>query len=176
MKKAIFSSVNLMDSESETASGYMNCVEDIFNSEIIKKLDNFEQHNHTSRLQHSINVSYYSYIWSKKLGLDCRSAARAGLMHDMYFYDWRRPCSLRGYHPLWHALVACDNARKNFGVNNIEADAIKKHMWPCIFTPTKYKEGYIVSMADKYCAVLEFFKGIEAVKKVIGLKAPYVRR
>ena len=56
MKKAIFSSVNLMDSESETASGYMNCVEDIFNSEIIKKLDNFEQHNHTSRLQHSINT------------------------------------------------------------------------------------------------------------------------
>ena len=169
IRKAIFSSVNLEDSSSETALGYMNCVEDIFNSDIIKKLDKFEQHNHTSRLQHSVNVSYYSYLWSKKLKFDFRSAARAGLMHDMYFYDWRRPSSLRGYHPLWHALVACDNAKKRFGVNDIESDAIKKHMWPCIITPPKYKEGYIVSLADKYCAVLEFVQGVSAVKKILNI-------
>ena len=91
----------------------------------------------------------------------------------MYFYDWRRPNALRGYHPLWHALVACDNAKKEFGLNEVEQDAVKKHMWPCIINFPKYKESYIVSFADKFCAVLEFADGINAVKKVIKFKAAF---
>ena len=173
MKKAILSSVKLNDEKNSTATQYMGCVGDIFKSDKLKKLDNFEQHNHTSRLQHSINVSYYSFLWSRKLGLDYRSAARAGLVHDMYFYDWRRPNALRGYHPLWHALVACDNSKKEFGLNEVEQDAVKKHMWPCIINFPKYKESYIVSFADKFCAVLEFADGINAVKKVIKFKAAF---
>ncbi len=176
MKKAILSTVELENENNSIACEYMDCVKDIYNSNSMKKLDKFEQHNHTSRLQHSVNVSYYSFLWSKKLGLDYRSAARAGLMHDMYYYDWRKPNSLRGYHPLWHALIACDNARKEFGLNDIEADAIKKHMWPCIINFPKYKESYIVSFADKFCAVVEFFDGIETVRKVSRLKAAYAQR
>ena len=176
MGKAILSAVDLENINNTAVAEYMDCVRDIFYSDKIKKLDNYEQHNHTSRLQHSINVSYYSFLWSRRLGLDYRSAARAGLMHDMYFYDWRRPSSLRGYHPLWHALVACDNAKKEFGINDIEADAIKKHMWPCIINFPKYRESYIVSFANKFCAMAEFFDGIETVKKVTRLKAAYAAR
>ncbi len=176
MRKAILSSVKLNDKENSTAVQYMDCVEEIFKSDKLKKLDNFEQHNHTSRLQHSINVSYYSFLWSRKLGLDYRSAARAGLVHDMYFYDWRKPNALRGYHPLWHALVACDNAKKEFGLNEVEQDAVKKHMWPCIINFPKYKESYIVSFADKFCAVLEFAEGINAVKKAAKFKAAFAMK
>ena len=88
MKKAILSAVELENENNSIACEYMDCVKDIYHSNSMKKLDKFEQHNHTSRLQHSVNVSYYSFLWSKKLGLDYRSAARAGLMHDMYYYDF----------------------------------------------------------------------------------------
>ena len=46
-------------------------------------------------------------------------------------------------------------------------------MWPCIINFPKYKESYIVSFADKFCAVLEFADGINAVKKVIKFKAVF---
>ena len=88
MKKAILSAVELENENNSIACEYMDCVKDIYHSNSMKKLDKFEQHKHTSRLQHSVNVSYYSFLWSKKLGLDYRSAARAGLMHDMYYYDF----------------------------------------------------------------------------------------
>ena len=53
-------------------------------------------------------------------------------------------------------------------LNEIEEDAIKKHMWPCTVVPPKYKESYAVTLADKLCAVIEFFDGIVFVRKLLG--------
>ncbi len=169
MLKAIGSKVNLMCNETYLAVEFMDCIKDVYDNEKVKKLDNWEQHNHTSRLQHSINVAYYSYIICKKMGWDYRSAARAGMLHDLFFYDWRKPSSLRTCnHAAWHPLVALDNAKKITELNEIEEDAIKKHMWPCTVVPPKYKESYAVTLADKLCAVIEFFDGIVFVRKLLG--------
>ena len=99
MRSAIGSKINLISSD-ELAKIYMECVFDIFENEKVKKLDRCEQHNHTSRLQHSINVSYYSFLICHKFGWDYRSAARAGLLHDLFFYDWRIKKALRSIHEL----------------------------------------------------------------------------
>ena len=72
--------------------------------------------------------------------------------------------------------MACDNAKKEFGLNKIEEDAIKKHMWPCIVNFPKYKESYIVSFADKFCAMAEFIDGIDSVKKVRKAKVFVLRK
>ena len=37
-------------------------------------------------------------------------------------------------------------------------DVIVKHMWPLTVKLPKYKESYIVTFVDKYCATVEFFK------------------
>ena len=58
MEKAIGSKVNLKSLEDILAIEFMDCISDIYNSEKIQKLDNYEQQCQTSRLQHSINVSY----------------------------------------------------------------------------------------------------------------------
>lgn len=156
MERAIGSKINLKSLEHELAIEFMDCISDIYYNEKIQKLDDYEQHCHTSRLQHSINVAYYSFIVCKFFGWDYRSAARAGIMHDMFYYDWRvknptRKCN----HAAWHPRVAYDNARKITEVNEIEKDAILKHMWPCTLVPPKYKESYVVTFADKLCAVFE---------------------
>lgn len=165
MIKAIGSRINLSCEDIVVASEFMDCIKDIYENERVKKLDNWEQHNHTSRLQHSINVAYYSYIVCRKLGWDCRSAARAGMLHDLYFYDWRVPSSIRGNHALWHPLIALDNAKKITELNKIEIDAIKNHMWPCTIRPPRYKESYVITFADKLCATMEFFDGISVVRR-----------
>lgn len=159
MEKAIGSKVNLLNIENMLAVEYMACVGDIIESEKIKKLEQYVQHYHTTRLQHSINVSYYSFLICKFFGWDYKSAARAGLMHDMFYYDWRTKKGNRSVHSSWHPRVAVDNARKITSLNKIEKDAIIKHMWPCTLVPPRYKESYVITFVDKICAVCEAAEG-----------------
>ena len=84
MTKAIGSKVKLDECENKIAEEYICCVNELLESKNVKELDNYSQHLNTSRLQHSINVSYYSYLICKRLKFDYKSAARAGLLHDLY--------------------------------------------------------------------------------------------
>lgn len=155
MEKAIGSKININSIENMLAVEYMDCVSDIIENEKVQRLDDFEQHCHTSRLQHSLNVSYYSFLICRFLGWDHRSAARAGLLHDLYFYDWRTTKVKGTNHAAWHPRVALDNARKISEINKIEKDAILKHMWPCTLIPPRYRESYVVTFVDKICAMCE---------------------
>ncbi len=44
---------------------YMSYVQDLLETEAVKKLANYTQHVHSTRLEHSISVSYYSYLLAK---------------------------------------------------------------------------------------------------------------
>ncbi|MCA9765905.1 MAG: HD domain-containing protein, partial [Carnobacterium sp.] len=109
----------------------------------------------TTRLEHSISVSYLSYRIAKKYGLDTRSTARAGLLHDLFYYDWRTTKFDEGTHAYVHPRMACENAKKITELNALECDIIIKHMWLATVALPKYKESYIVTFVDKYCAVKE---------------------
>ena len=69
---------------------YVALIEDLLEFEEVKKLNDYTQHHFTTRLDHSISVSYISYCIAKKHGLDVRATARAGLLHDLFYYDWRK--------------------------------------------------------------------------------------
>ena len=142
--------------EDQLLAEYKACLEGILDHEQVMKLDLHTQHCNTSRLQHSINVSYYSFLICRMFGWDYRSAARAGLLHDLYFYDWRVTKYLRSGHASWHPRVALENARKITELNKVEIDAIEKHMWPCTPVPPRYIESYVITFVDKTCAVVEF--------------------
>ena len=109
---------------------------------------------HSNRLEHSINVSYTSYKIAKKLGWDAKSTARGALMHDFFYYDWR-VTKFKKSHAWVHPRLAVRNARKITNLNKVEEDIIVKHMWGATIAPPRYKEGYIVTMVDKYWAVKE---------------------
>ena len=51
-----------------------------------------------------------------------------------------------------------------FDLNDMEKDIIVKHMWPLTIVPPKFKESYIVTLVDKYCATKEFFKFLKIKK------------
>ena len=67
---------------------YLALVRDILENEQVRSMDGYFQHGRTTCLRHSINVSYLSYLFCKKHGLDARAAARGGLLHDLFLYDW----------------------------------------------------------------------------------------
>lgn len=152
--KAIGSRVDITLSQSPSAVLYRQCISDLLEAGEVRDLDKFEQHLGTSRLQHSLNVSYYSFLISKFLHCDYRSAARAGILHDLYLYD-RHIDKTSENHIFRHPREALKNAEELTDLNAIEKDAIINHMFPLSKGVPRYKESYVVSVADKYSAVLE---------------------
>lgn len=138
---------------------YLAIVKDILDNEEFRKLANFRHHS-TSILEHVQFVSYVAYRIAKSLGLDYRSAARGGLLHDFFLYDWHNhdePDLPRDRnHGLAHPGIALRNARKHFHLNRIEEDIILRHMWPFTPVPPRFKESYVVTLADKYSATKEY--------------------
>lgn len=77
--------------------GYIKEVKDILENREFMQLGAFSHHQSTSRLMHSINVSYISWHIARKLGCDARMAARAGLLHDFCLYDFREKPPTGGF-------------------------------------------------------------------------------
>lgn len=155
MRKAIWSRADLDKTNEVLAALFYECVGDLIESDMLSELDNFSQHMGTSRLQHSINVAYYSFLICRKLGLDYKSAARGGLLHDLFLYDWREENDSAREHVSAHPRAALDNARKITSLNEKEEDAISCHMWPLTPRPPRFRESHIVSFADKFCTMAE---------------------
>ena len=134
---------------------YFNCISDLIVHQKVKELLLYVHHGKVSVLEHSLHVSYRSYQVSKSFGLDYRSAARGGLLHDFFLYDWHVRGSHHGLHGFHHAKTALQNACQYFNLNDCEKDIIRKHMWPLNIDLPKYRVSYVVMLVDKYCAVLE---------------------
>ena len=134
---------------------YVDCIDDLVQNEAVQSMETFVQHNSTSCLKHSLTVSYRSYLLCKRLGLDYRSAARGGLLHDFFLYDWHMQRSENRFHTFTHPEIALKNAVGMFSLNKKEKDIIENHMWPLTVRLPKYRESYIVSIIDKYCALME---------------------
>lgn len=148
---------------------YLSCIRDLINNDAVKSMKNFKHHGNITCLGHSLYVSYYSYMMCKKLGLDYRSAARGGLLHDFYLYDWHINKPYKGLHGYKHPKIALKNANRYFSLNCKEKDIIKKHMWPLTLALPRYKESFVVVMVDKYCALREIIRFTDR-DKVVKLK------
>lgn len=137
---------------------YVQIVADIVHHKQFLKLKKF--HHHTDHIyDHVKRVSYIAYVLAKTFGLDYQSAARGGLLHDFFLYDWRQRKATdvkKSNHGKEHPYVALANSEKHFSINPIVADSIVKHMWPKTKERPLYKESYIVSLADKIATVIEY--------------------
>lgn len=136
---------------------YFSSIEDLIGHEQIQRMGSFIQHGDTSCLEHSLSVSYRSYLLCRKYRLDFRAAARGGLLHDLFLYDWHIPePGRRRWHGFTHPRIALRNAEACFDLNEVEKDIIRKHMWPLTPAFPRFRESWVVSMVDKYITMQEF--------------------
>ena len=127
-------------------------------------------HHGTSKYEHSLRVAKLSYQLGKFFNADLKSVSRAGLLHD-FFFGTRKEKPENSY--LRHPVTAASNAKKYFNVTDLEAEAIKTHMFhqvllkkvfPFInhkekatikeFKP-KSKEGWIICASDLLVSIME---------------------
>ncbi|OIP49670.1 MAG: hypothetical protein AUK31_05530 [Fibrobacteres bacterium CG2_30_45_31] len=137
---------------------YLECVKDILQNEEFLRTKLFHHHRETI-FDHALKVSYFAYKISKQWGWNYREAARAGLLHDFFLYDWRDSDDpareKRHFHGFRHPRTALNNSRRLFPLNDIEKDIILKHMFPLTPFLPKYRESFLVVVLDKYVATHE---------------------
>ncbi|CDB32287.1 putative uncharacterized protein [Clostridium sp. CAG:575] len=140
---------------------FISIISDMIENNTVKQMHDFKQHYETTCFEHCLVASYYCYLLCKKFNLDYISCSRAAMVHDLFLYDWRkRQNGRKGLHAFTHPQTAYDNASKLFDLNEKEKDIIVKHMWPVTLALPKYKESYILTLVDKYCALNESYQEI----------------
>lgn len=125
------------------------------------QMRNYYHHGKTTIYEHSRNVALTSCSIANKLHLrvNYRWLIRGALLHDYYFYDWHVKEKEHRLHGLRHPKTALKNAQQDFKLSDVEKDIILCHMFPLTLVPPMTREGWIVCIADKICAVREIQSG-----------------
>lgn len=150
---------------------FMACIEDLFYNPLIQSMSDFKHHHSVTCLDHSLNVSYSSYMLCKALGWDYKSAARGGLLHDLFLYDWHTTTLVEGRHGFVHPKIALNNACSITLINELERDIILKHMFPLTLKPPAFKESMLVCLVDKCCALKEITRFNRLTRAHFSLRA-----
>ena len=154
---------------------YIEIVSELLKNEKVLKMKLYRQHHNISCFDHCLFVSYNTYLICKKHKLDYISAVRAGLLHDLFLYDWRkRENGRKGLHAFTHPKEALKQALTITELNDKEQDIIENHMWPVTPKFPRYKETYIITLVDKYSAVAEALIG-KKIKIINVLKESIAR-
>lgn len=134
---------------------FLECIGDLLETPEVQQMRKFSQHGNVNCFEHSLYVSYMSFLICRFFRLNYASAARGGLLHDLFLYDWRVKGSHKGLHGFTHPRAALEKASGLFELNRLERDIIVKHMWPLTLRFPRYRESYVVNLSDKLCAMAE---------------------
>ena len=153
---------------------YLSIVAPILDSKEFLKRRNWKHHENCSLYEHCLVVSYLSYRICKKRNWNYKDAAIGGLLHDFYKEPWQEHLHEKvpffKQHGFVHAHEAMENAYKFFPelMNERIANIIERHMFPLNIIPPKYKEGWIVTYADKRLS-MDVVVNLKALPKYLGL-------
>ena len=173
----ILKEMNMLNHSAKHYNEYTSIVGDILSSPEFNKLKAYRHHYGVSRFEHSVNVSYYSFLICKGLGLNFRAAARAGLLHDFFHYECHKEKTGMFKHAKLHPKLALKNAQQLTPLSELEKDIILKHMFLCSTVIPQYRESYIVSALDKLSAVCEAAFGVyTAIRTLKAFKLLYGKK
>lgn len=134
---------------------YMNIINKYINNSKFQKTKFIEQHG-ISRYEHSVKVSYYSYLIAKRLGLNYEETAIGGLLHDFFLNDNDMTKKEKIKTFFSHPKYALEEAASEFELTKLEEDIIRNHMFPSTPAIPKFLESWIVCTVDKCMATKEF--------------------
>lgn len=138
---------------------FQSCISDLIDTPSVQAMRDVTQHVDINCLDHCIFVAYVSFLICRRMGWDFQAAARGGLLHDLFLYDWHEKGSHDGWHGFTHPQAALRNAQKLCDLTEVEQDIIAKHMWPLTLRKMpRYWESFVVSSADKICALAEMLQ------------------
>ena len=174
-------------------NSWYKIVKKILKNKEFQKRRLFVHHENESLWTHSIKVSFNSYKYAIKYGVNSYNCAIAGLLHDFYTRAWQdnielsllddkyrerfinpKKEKLLKMHGFTHPVEALENSRKYFKKylnKNIE-NAIVTHMFPLsLLTKDKIpncKESFVITYIDKKVS-MNVLGSFETILKYAGL-------
>ena len=127
-------------------------------NEAVRRMKGCIQHGNVSTYDHCMNVACCSLYLARKWNwkVDEKSLVIGAFLHDFYLYDWHLYKRRGRLHGFCHTALAAKNARTVFGVSDKIYYIIRTHMFPLtVMWLPRSKEGWLVCLADKYCASKE---------------------
>ena len=158
-----------------------SCAQDILRSPNFRGSAALCQHGRVSVRSHSLMVAECSLQIRQnlmRLGIESREKelVRGALLHDYFLYDWHDPDPGHRFHGFRHPAFALRNVRRDWRANRIEAEIIRRHMFPLTPIPPLCREGLLVCLVDKGCGLAETLwkHRYRRLKKLCGdaLRAP----
>jgi uncharacterized protein len=134
---------------------------EILESEVFLKNKGLISHGAISMYSHCLAVAALSFsMVEEDARIDRRCVVRAALLHDFFLYECHQMGLRYVLHGWIHAKIAAEKARELFNINDKEYSCIRTHMWPwTLFHPPRYREGWVISLADKIVALRETIFG-----------------
>lgn len=111
------------------------------------------KHHGIDRYSHSLRVAYYTYCVTKKISRRYVDATVAALLHDFFIDEVRLENALDRL--LLHPIIAAQNSKRLFDINDFQENIIVRHMFPITPIPPKTWEGWIVDFLDDVASVYE---------------------
>ena len=153
-----------MNMEDNDLKIFEETLKDYLHNPIVEQMKNYKAHGKKDVYTHCIDVAKMAYQLNDKFSLnaDLNTLLIGALLHDFYLYDWHdAPINTKLFemHGYTHAKIAKENAVKYFDIDEDVQKVIECHMWPLTLRSfPNSKEAFIVSVADKICALKETFK------------------
>ncbi len=141
---------------------YFHTVADLLAQPGVQRLRAIPHHRLVNRFDHVLLVSYVSFALARRWGWDARAAARAGLLHDLFWESCSNSFALCLNHP----ETAVRNAGQLTPLSDRERNIILSHMWPAARHLPRYRESWLVDMADNVVCALDY----------LGLSGRWTRR
>ena len=104
---------------------------------------------------HSVHVAQKMLFLSRLFRMNERDAVRGSLWHDVGIYDrasFKGTSGTTSEHPI-RSLKAAESSGT---LDDTQSDMIAHHMWPVTHGLPKTREGFMITLADKWCAITEF--------------------
>ncbi len=162
----------------ENRALFAACLDGLENDPLVREMQRIPQHaKGVSCYDHSMFVAYVGFTLCRIFGLDYRAAARGGLLHDLYLKRWEETNIGRFRRLIVHPRMALENARV-FHLSALEEDIIGSHMWPLTPTLPRWRESYLVGLADKLCAIAEMahlYGRLGVRRNITGCRAALLR-
>jgi uncharacterized protein len=140
--------------DDDTWQVFTQIIEPLLKEPKVADLSNFRHHRMISRLDHSMEVAWLSYVIARRISVDYEATTRGALLHDLFFYEWLTDGPRM--HGFRHPRICLENARQLTSLSHKEEDIILKHMWPLTFLPPRYSESWIVCLVDTYCTINDY--------------------
>lgn len=143
--------------------------EPVYGSEIFRQAHGQEHHKHTTVALHSERVAAMCLHLADHLGMtiDEEQVVLAALSHDLGIIGRHEKFKSEMETYLKHPDDSADIAKELLGekYSDTMEDMIRYHMWPISEQAPETKEGFLIMIADKICAIQEARYSITHIRK-----------